>query len=124
MTFSRPLLGLCIAALVGSCGGGDDVSPGSAGDPRALINVSPIQLSAGASVAFVGQPVQFSGGTCSGGYGRLFASWNYGDGSLNGTSNVHTYGNPGDYIVRVTCTDASNNDKKYGITTFPLTVAP
>lgn len=122
--FSRLLLGLCVAALVGSCGGGDDASPGVTGDPNALINVSPIGLGSGGTVAFAGQAVQFSGGTCSGGFGRLFAMWSYGDGSPNGTSNTHTYGSRGEYLVRVTCTDASNNDKKYGITTFTVTVAP
>jgi hypothetical protein len=124
MTFSRPLLGFCIAALVGSCGGGDDASPGPTGDRNAPIIVSPVTFSSGATVAFVGQTVHFSGGVCSGGYGKLFVKWTYGDGS-EGASNVHTYGSPGkDNTVRVTCTDASNNDKKYGITTLTFDVAP
>ena len=123
MSFSRPLLGLCISALVVGCGGGDDESSGARGDPRAPIVVSPIGLSSGGYVAFT-RTVQFSGGICSEGYGKLFAEWNYGDGSHNGTSNVHTYGGPGKYKVVVKCTDASNNDKKYGMDTFEFTVAP
>lgn len=123
MTFSRPLLGLFISAMVSSCGGGD-VAPGPTGDPKATIFVSPILLSSGATVAVAGQTVQFTGGICGGGFGRLFSTWNYGDGSANGTSNAHYYGSPGEYMVRVTCTDASNNDKKYGITTLTFIVAP
>lgn len=124
MTSSRLLFGLCIAALVGSCGGGDDASSGPTGDRNALISVSPVGFSSGATVAFAGQSVQFSGGVCSGGFGRLSTMWSYGDGSPNGTSNVHTYASAGTYPLRVTCTDASNNDKKYGITTFSVPVAP
>lgn len=123
MTLSRPVLGLCIAALVGGCGGGDGVSPGPTGDRNTPIDVSPIGLSSGGNVAFAGT-VHFSGGVCSGGYGRLFTTWSYGDNTPNGSSNVHTYGSPGAYTVRVTCTDASNNDKKYGFTTFAFTVIP
>jgi hypothetical protein len=124
MTFSRLLLGLFISTLVSSCGGGGDVSPGPTGDPNAPIYVSAVRFSSGANVASAGQPVQFSGGICSGGYGGLFAMWSYGDESPNGTSNSHTYARSGSYLLRVTCTDASNNDKKYGITTFSVTVAP
>lgn len=117
------MLGLFISALVSSCGGGE-ASSGPTGDPKTPIVVSGIGLSAGRTVAFAGETVQFTGGVCSEGYGKLFAMWSYGDGSANGTSSAHYYGNPGTYPVRVTCTDASNNDKKYGITTFNLTVAP
>ncbi len=123
MTFSRLVFCLFISALVSSCGG-SDATPGPTGDPNATITVSPILLSAGATVAVAGQTVQFTGGICGGGFGKLFPSWNYGDGSANGTSNAHYYGNPGEYLVRVTCTDASNNDKKYGITTLTFIVAP
>lgn len=124
MMFSRPVLGLCVAALVGSCGGGDDVSPGATGDPNAPIFVSPVTFSSGATVAVVGQPAHFSGGICSGGFGRLFVKWVYGDGS-EGTVNIHTYSGPAQRnSLRVQCTDASNNDKKLGLTTFEFAVAP
>ena len=125
MSFSRPLLGLCISALVVGCGGGDDEPSGARGDPRAPIVVSPIGLSSGESVAVAGVPVYFSGGECSGGYGKLFTMWSYGDGSPNGSSSTHTYANPSPKMtVRVTCTDSSYNDKKYGITAFDFVVAP
>ncbi len=124
MTFSRLLLGLFISTLVSSCGGGGDVSPGPTGDPNALIYVSKIGLSTGLDYAFSGTTVQFVGGVCGGGYGRLSTMWTYGDGA-SGTSSSHYYSSPGNPVtVRVTCTDASNNDKKYGITQFDFTVAP
>lgn len=77
-----------------------------------------------------GVPLQFTGGDCGGGNGRLKAVWTFGDSqtSVNPTSKTHTYAAPGFYSFRVVCTDSQDGSatkySTHATTTTYITVYP
>jgi PKD repeat protein len=71
-----------------------------------------------------GQPVQFNGSASAGSAGSTITewAWDFGDGGTSietGPTTSHTYGTPGNYIVRLTVTDSGG---RTGTTTGQVSV--
>ena len=101
------LTSVAFAALLCSCGGGDEI-PAKATTVSTVITVTPPVFN---GPARSGDSVTFGGGACVGGNGELTAMWSYGDGSPNDIKRTHTYSATATtfYLVTVTCTDTANN---------------
>ena len=95
-----------MGALLSACGGGDAAeSSKNTGGFTDLLASTPYVTTA----LHAGSEVHFGGGNCWGGNSELSATWNFGDGSVNTSSGVHTYQEAGEYQVRVECRDTAGS---------------
>ena len=95
-----------VSALLVACGGGGGGDDAPAAAPAVAAVTASAASRSSTPLALEDTLLTFNGGTCGGGTAPYTTTWSFGDGTT-GSTNTHTYADPGTYSVTVTCTDAN-----------------
>lgn len=99
-----------VSALLVACGGGGGGDDAPAAAPAVAAVTASAASRSSTPLALEDTLLTFNGGTCGGGTAPYTTTWSFGDGTT-GSTNTHTYADPGTYSVTVTCTDTNNVSK-------------